>query len=65
KGSSIAIKLPDARLNYDRIFSFLNDARQHMASPPLKIGEKARERPFGFALSIQRLGLQSKQGYRI
>ncbi|HQM15525.1 MAG TPA: hypothetical protein PK832_13910, partial [Anaerolineae bacterium] len=33
KGSSIAVELPDARLNYDRTFSFLNDVRQHMASP--------------------------------
>jgi len=33
KGSSIAVELPDARLNNDRTFSFLNDVRQHMASP--------------------------------
>jgi hypothetical protein len=33
KGSSIAVELPDARLNYDRTFSFLNDIRQHLASP--------------------------------
>jgi len=33
KGSSIAVELPDARLNNDRTFSFLDDVRQHMASP--------------------------------
>jgi len=33
KGSSIAVELPDARLNNDRTFSFLNDVHQHMTSP--------------------------------
>ncbi|HOC21324.1 MAG TPA: hypothetical protein PKL16_07480, partial [Anaerolineae bacterium] len=33
KSSSIAIELPDARPNNDRTFSFLDDVRQHMASP--------------------------------
>ena len=33
KGSAIAVELPDARLNNDRTFSFLNDVRQHLASP--------------------------------
>ncbi|HQM15552.1 MAG TPA: hypothetical protein PK832_14050, partial [Anaerolineae bacterium] len=33
KGSSIAVELPDARLNNDRTSSFLDDVRQHMASP--------------------------------
>ncbi|HQJ10888.1 MAG TPA: hypothetical protein PKY49_03445, partial [Anaerolineae bacterium] len=29
----IAVELPDARLNNDRTFSFLDDVRQHRASP--------------------------------
>ncbi|HOC22165.1 MAG TPA: hypothetical protein PKL16_11745, partial [Anaerolineae bacterium] len=33
KGSSIAVELPDARLNNDRTFSSLDRVRQHMASP--------------------------------
>ena len=33
KGSSIAVELPDVRLNNYRTFSFLNNVRQHMASP--------------------------------
>ena len=33
KGSSNAVELPDARLNNDRTFSFLDDVRQHLASP--------------------------------
>jgi len=33
KGSSIAVWLPGAGLNSYRTFSFLNDVRQHMASP--------------------------------
>ncbi|HOS79227.1 MAG TPA: hypothetical protein PLJ24_03090, partial [Anaerolineae bacterium] len=33
KGSSIAVELPDARLNSYRTFSFLNDMSQHLASP--------------------------------
>ena len=33
KGSSVAVELPDARLNNDRTFSFLDDVRQHLASP--------------------------------
>ena len=32
KGSSIAVELPDTRLNNCRTFSFLNGVRQHMAS---------------------------------
>jgi|GEM_PF-1791577 len=33
QGSSIAVELPDARLNNDRTFSSLNDVSQHLASP--------------------------------
>ncbi|HOS80642.1 MAG TPA: hypothetical protein PLJ24_10320, partial [Anaerolineae bacterium] len=33
KGSSIAVELPHARLNYDRTFSSLASVRQHMMSP--------------------------------
>jgi len=33
KGSSIAVELPDARLNNARTFSFLNDVPQHLAAP--------------------------------
>jgi len=33
KDSSVAVELPDARLNNDRTFSFLDDVRQHLASP--------------------------------
>ncbi|HOC20240.1 MAG TPA: hypothetical protein PKL16_01900, partial [Anaerolineae bacterium] len=43
KGSSIAVELPGARLNNDRTFSFLDDVRQHMASPR-KIGGSAKRR---------------------
>ncbi|HOV48187.1 MAG TPA: hypothetical protein PLM06_06095, partial [Anaerolineae bacterium] len=42
KGSSIAVWHPDARLNSHRTFSFLDSARQHMASPSkIKISESA------------------------
>ena len=42
KGSSIAVELPDARLNYDRTFSSLDDVRQHMESPSkIEISESA------------------------
>ncbi|HXK42331.1 MAG TPA: hypothetical protein PKV82_05850, partial [Anaerolineae bacterium] len=33
KGASIAVWLPDARLNSHRTFSSLDGVRQHMASP--------------------------------